>query len=373
MRPPSTMRRVAMVVAAMAALVACSDGDPPSPGVVTSSSGASGDTSDPTVPPTGSVPMDQRPSTTDTGGSAAPPEQQATTTCARTLVAESGRVESAELVEASGLVASRRHPGVLWSHNDGADGRVFAVDATGSDLASYALGVDGLRDVEDIALVGGVDGDVLLLADIGDNGIERDTIAVHLVDEPDPARDDALGPVSTLTLRYPDGPHDAETLLVDERAGRIVVVTQEQQRDADGAPDPFGVTLPSLVFEAPLDAPADVTVELALVGEVDTVALEERLGSLLPHPSTVLGFGGVVTGGDVAPDGSLVALRTYEAVWLWPRRSDQSVAEAIVEIGEFPCRVEHGPEAQGEAVAFLGDQLVTLGEGSHRPIHLLAG
>jgi len=51
-----------------------------------------------------------------------------------------GTVESEELVEASGVVASRRTPGVLWSHNDaGDDPRLFALSTTGRHLGTWEL------------------------------------------------------------------------------------------------------------------------------------------------------------------------------------------------------------------------------------------
>ena len=42
------------------------------------------------------------------------------------------RVRLQELPEASGLAASRRTPGLLWSHNDSGEPVVFALNATGA-------------------------------------------------------------------------------------------------------------------------------------------------------------------------------------------------------------------------------------------------
>jgi hypothetical protein len=42
---------------------------------------------------------------------------------------DQGRIDSSELDEASGLAASRLHPGILYSHNDNGDSpRLFAID-----------------------------------------------------------------------------------------------------------------------------------------------------------------------------------------------------------------------------------------------------
>jgi hypothetical protein len=121
------------------------------------------------------------------------------------------------------------------------------------------------------------------------------------------------------------------------------------------------------VFEGRLDAPGPV--ELTPAGTIDTTTLETRVDNPIPHPSSLFGFGGVPTGGDVSADGSLVAVRTYEAIWLWPRRDGQRVADALTGL---PCSVPSPDEAQGEAVAFSGDALVTLGEGVGRAIHRIA-
>jgi hypothetical protein len=58
----------------------------------------------------------------------------------------------AVLPELSGMAASRRHPGVLWAHNDsGNDAEVFAVRETGEVLATLRLAmsrIDGLSNKE---------------------------------------------------------------------------------------------------------------------------------------------------------------------------------------------------------------------------------
>ena len=214
------------------------------------------------------------------------------------------------------------------------------------------------------------DGDDILLADIGDNARVRDSITVFRFSEPDPAVVGEVTDVERLEFVYPDGPHNAEVLLVDDVAGRVVIVTKEQGRGTDGTPNDFGDTLPSLVFEGSFDGHGAGPVELVPAGLIDTPRLERLAMASGSHPATLLGFGGVPTGGDVSADGALIALRTYETVWLWPREPGRSVAEALA--GE-PCEVTVAPEAQGEAIAFVGGGLVTLGEGVNQPLHRLAG
>ncbi len=339
-------------------------------------------TSDPRLPVASTELADTSPPTEATSASAATtaapsatvlpvaPADRAAAMCARSGVTTWGVVANDRLAEASGLVASRAHPDVLWSHNDGGiTPGVFAVATDGFDLGFHPLDAVDAVDVEDIALVSGGDGDDILLADIGDNGAVRDSITVFRFAEPDPAVVGEVTVVERLEFVYPDGPHNAEVLLVDDAAGRVVIVTKEQARAANGTADAVGATLPSLVFEGSLDGHGTGPVELVAAGQIDMSRLEGLAMASGPHPATLLGFGGVPTGGDVSADGALVALRTYEAVWLWARRPGETVAAALA--GE-PCEVTVAPEAQGEAVAFVGGGLVTLGEGVNQPLHRLA-
>lgn len=306
--------------------------------------------------------------TTSTSAPTVTAQRRAELLCARTGVEIIGRVAAKSLEETSGVVASRTHPGVLWAHDDGGDAPgVYAIGPGGADLGFHRLPTNAV-DVEDMAIAAGTTGDELYLGDIGDNREVRSSVAVFRFPEPDPA---VPGPIPTLErfeFVYPDRPHNAESLFVDDANGRVVIVTKEQEPGPDGRPTPFGATRDSLVFEAPLDAPDGEPVVLTAAGVVETRLLEERVDNAPPHPATVLGFGGVATGGDVSADGTLVALRTYEAVWLWPRRPGQSIAEAF---RNEPCQVQTLPEAQGEAVAFDGDGLITIGEGVTPPIHRL--
>jgi hypothetical protein len=281
--------------------------------------------------------------------------------CGQPTTAVLGMVENPALDEASGLVASRRHQGVVWAHNDGGDTRLFAIGTDGADLGVHPVSIDGARDIEDVALISGPDRDEILLADIGDNQAMRPSIRIYRFAEPDPA---AVAPITDVEVHefvYPDRPHNAEVLLVDESARRIVIVTKEQQA-VEGIPPEFGPTAPSFVFEGPLDGHGGAPVELTAVGTLDTLVLERRTVSEVPHPSSLLGFGGVPTGGDVTPDGTRIALRTYETAWLWSRAAGTSVARSLT---SEPCQVAVAPERQGEAVAFLDGTLLTVSEGAN--------
>jgi hypothetical protein len=325
--------------------------------------------STPSVPPSDPAPTTSvEPTTTPTSvidAPAAGPERL----CESDGVVTLGRVRNDDLTEASGLVSSRTYPGVLWAHNDGGSGAgVFGVAEDGGDMGFHPLADVDAIDVEDMAIAAGPTGDDLFLADIGDNGLERRSIRIYRFPEPDPAQPGPISGVDVLEFAYPDGFHNAETVVVDAETNSVVIVTKEQELDG-GAPDNFGRTLPSVVFQGPVDGDGAGPVELVRIGEIDMPGLEARNNSADLPPASFLGFGGVPTGGDVSPDGSLVALRTYDAVWLWSRQEGQSVAGALL---GTPCQVNTVSERQGEAVAFLDDALVTLGEGVNQPLNGLA-
>ena len=292
-------------------------------------------------------------------------EAQALKLCSYDTSFVLGQVQSPALDEASGLVASRRHGGVIWAHNDGGENPgLFAIAADGTDLGFHPLVIDGVSDLEDLAMISGPKGDDVLLADIGDNGARRASIRIYRFAEPDLGVIAPITDVEVIDYVYPDRPHNAEVLLVDEANSQIVIVTKEQDV-VDGIPPELGPTAPSFVFAGPLDARRRGPVELFAVGMLDTPLLETRTTALTPNPISLLGFGGLPTGGNVSPDGALIALRTYETIWLWPRLPGRSVAEALA---SDPCQVRVAPEAQGEAVAFFGNSLITLSEGANRPL-----
>lgn len=249
-----------------------------------------------------------------------------------------------ELTEVSGVVASRVHPDVVWVHNDSGDtARVFAVRTDGAPLAEFSLQGVPAGDFEDLALAPDGDGWALYLGDIGDNGMQRSSVVVYRFAEP--ALDVAVGSVEAeaLELTYPDGPFDAETLLVDPRSGDLYIVT----KDWEG---------PAHVYRKPAPHTAGSTV-LELVASLDF--------GLAPLS------GWATTGGDVSPDGAFVAIRTYQpTVFAWPLGTQELGAAML----EEPCIVESVLVPQAEALGFEADGsgLFTVGEGRYPPLYRTA-
>jgi hypothetical protein len=243
--------------------------------------------------------------------------------CHPLRVREVGRVDAPAATELSGLALSRS--GVLWTHNDSGDSpRVLALDRKGRLLREVAVGGAEAVDWEDIA----IRGRTLYVGDIGDNVAQRPEVAVYRFAEPGAGVTSVAA--ERIALRYSDGPHDAEALLVDPRSGAIVVVT----KDAGGNSGVY-------------------------------VGSNARLGR---RATLKLGIGQLVTAGDVSGDGRTIVLRTYDRAFVFTRRRGESLARAL---RRAPCVAGANliAEGQGEALALTRDgrAFYTVPEGT-RPL-----
>jgi hypothetical protein len=304
--------------------------------------GCSGDDDD------SSATTEPRDTTTTTTEPAAPTAAQL---CAQAQpVAPAVLVAQPELTETSGIGSSVTNPGVVWAHNDsGGNPEVFAIGEDGADRGRYGVETAEAHDWEDMAIGPGPDdsADSLYLGDIGDNGSSRASVTIYRAAEPalpaDPAAaSGTITDVNTLTLTYADGARDAETLLADPVGGDLYVVSKEWGGGPTGA------------YRIPAES----------LGSGDPIVME-RVADLPISP------GQLVTGGDISRDGSLIAVRTYETLWLWERRPDQTVAEALA---TPPCQAPVATEPQGEAVAFAADGkgYLTVSEGVQPPLNRFA-
>jgi hypothetical protein len=218
------------------------------------------------------------------------------------------RIGDPRVVESSGLAASRRHAGVLWTHNDSDDAaRLFAIGRDGRVLATLRLAGVPARDWEAVALGRDDRGrPALLVGDIGDNLGVWPWVTVYRVAEPARLRD-ATVRAERYRLRYPDGPHNAEALLVEPRGNRLYVATKGE---AGGS-----------LYQAPA----------ALRG--DRVNLLRRVRRV---PA-------LVTDGAFSPDGRLLVLRDYGAAHVY-RASGGRLATVRLPL-----------QPQGESIAFAAD------------------
>ena len=252
-----------------------------------------------------------------------------------------GTLQTQLINEASGIVASRKSPGVLWVHNDSGDSpRVFAINAKGILLGIYQVEKAHLQDWEDIAIGPGPDPnqDYLYIGDIGDNRARRNSVIVYRVAEPKvdpnhPVEYAKTGPAEAIELEYPDGPKDAETLMVDPWNRDIYIISK---RD-----------LFSKVYRAAYPQYTKGKTTMVLV-------------AVLPW--------GLAVGGDISPDGSLIIVRGPFNASIWQRAKGQELPQSF-----------RGPEhkvsllfeIQGEGICFdsRGQGFFTIGEGTSTAIN----
>ena len=190
--------------------------------------------------------------------------------------------------EASGITASAAAPGAFWLLDDGpGTTAVVAVGSDGAHLGTTTMnGVEG-RDTEALSLApcGAEDpARCLYVGDIGDNNANHDQIRVHRFAEPDPAGDRTVE-VTTATFTYPDGPHNAEAMVVGPD-GLPVVLTKEEDRVGVYRATAFGDGALESLGDLPLPDPAT--------------------------PSLSLFVGVVVTDASLSPDGRDLLVRTYD-------------------------------------------------------------
>jgi hypothetical protein len=132
-------------------------------------------------------------------------------------------IRDPRIKESSGVVASRRYADVFWTHNDGGGPKkqvLYAIDREGNTRASFPVTGVTLHDWEDIAIDGAGH---LYIADIGNNDSKRDTLAVYVIDEPNPQA--GAGPISlkrAWKLTFPQAPFDCESLFVWKDYGYVV-------------------------------------------------------------------------------------------------------------------------------------------------------
>lgn len=243
------------------------------------------------------------------------------------------RLSDPQITESSGIAASATYDDLFYTHNDsGDDARIFAIDRSCRTVATFALSGVDTRDWEDISRG---PGRTLWLADIGDNSERRDRgILVHRVVEPKRSTGVVRLASTSYRLTYPDGPHDAEALLVHPRTGQLIIVTKGLGH---------GV---AYALSQPLRA--DVPNRLCRVADV-----------ALP----------LVTAGDISPDGSRVVLRNYSAAYEWDVRGD----DVIGAMRGRPARIALPPSEQGEGITYSrdGQGLIVSSEGVGSPVHEL--
>lgn len=263
----------------------------------------------------------------------------------RIALTSSGTLGNGSFKEISGIAASRTTDNTYWVHNDSGDSnRIFSVSNSGALLGTFTISGATATDWEDIATgPGPASGQsYVYIADVGNNDLDRGTVQVYRLPEPNPNNGGGTKSVNAdkLNLTYAGGTrHNVEAVFVDPGSGELYIIDKTDKRKA-------------MVFRAPANLAANSTTVMTKVGEV--------------------GFTGddgyeLVTAADMSPTGDAIAVRTYERLYIFGKPAGASVAAALA---GTPCAMPAFDEEKGEAVGFKrsGTGLVTVSEGSGQPL-----
>ena len=253
----------------------------------------------------------------------------------------------ARIDESSGLAASRAFPGFLWTHNDSGDGaRAFLLNAkTGATKTTISLRDAKAIDWEDCA-VGTGDGKTwLYLGDIGDNARARPSITIYRVPENNVEPDTAEQTLESESqiLKYPDGAHDAETLLAAPGEKLIVISKGVEGSSVYITPQPFRD------------------------GSEQTL---KKLGEIKFGGASF--FARLATGGSVSADNRRLVIRTYTHAHEWTLAPDEDVESGWWQ--RAPKSWALPVSSQGEGIAYANDNrtLFTTSEKLPAPLDEIA-
>ncbi|MEP6743325.1 MAG: hypothetical protein ABJB61_12565 [bacterium] len=262
-----------------------------------------------------------------------------------------GNLQDPAINECSGIVASRTSHGLYWTHNDSGDGPyIYAFDEHGARRGTWRVKGASARDWEDIAAGPGPQAGVsyLYIGDIGDNEGRRAEITVYRVKEPTIKRADSasskLRPLVTddaevFHFHYPDRAHDAEALLVHPKTGDLYIISKIPFANA-------------FVYKAAAPFDTSVPTTLKRVAELNVPSF----------------FGGLITGGDISPDGLRVALCDYVDGYELVLADARPPFDQIWKQSLKPLNL--GERKQGESIAYRldGRALLATSEGEHPPL-----
>ena len=237
-----------------------------------------------------------------------------------------GRMDEASVPECSGLVQSLRYNGVFWALSDSRGPQTIVPMTANGKLArgwNEPVQVEGWKnyDWEDLALDG--EGN-LIIADTGNNLGTRKQLMLHFIREPKPGAK-SVKPVRTLQVHYEDQKtaspdYDCEAVFV--AGGRFYFLTKHR---------------------------TDSRTRLyRLVGESTKTSNPLRLVDSFD-------IGGMVTAADTSPNGKLVAVLTYTALWVfdYDAKSGSIFRGGISKLPIYAW--------QAEAVAFDGNDSLVIG------------
>ena len=244
-----------------------------------------------------------------------------------------------EIVESSGIIKSKKYPGVFWTHNDSGDSaRIFAITEDGKIIKPNLFkgeykGIEVVNaaniDWEDIATDGAGN---LIIGDFGNNWRNRQDLQLYVIKEPNPYKTLKTEAIKKINFKYPDQarkPHyktnfDTEALFV--KNGKYFILTKNR---------------------------GDKKTEMYVLDEFATKRVNE-----LKHVGG-FDFGGFVTGADLSENEKRLVVLTNNSVWLFENKMDTDDF-----VGGKIYRFRIKPKKQFEGISFNNDEVIISNESN---------
>lgn len=231
-----------------------------------------------------------------------------------------------DLVEISGVAASRINPGILYIHNDsGNPNQVYLTNGNGDNIGTLILTPVGNRDWEDIAVgPGPTPGkNYIYVGDIGDNDSKHPSALIYRFPEPDLTGKTLpvsinIDSLDIIELKYPDGPRNAETLMVDPLTKDIYIASKESN-----------------------------------ISKIYVARYPQNTGSATVMAPVVQLYMNKATAGDISPDGTEILLRSNELIWHWKLPAGTSISAGLLTAPQVAPYANNEP--QGEGICFAAD------------------
>ncbi|MCE7065387.1 PE-PGRS family protein [Dyadobacter sp. CY326] len=226
--------------------------------------------------------------------------------------------------EASGIVPSYSMPGNFWVNQDsGQPNALYLVSKDGKTIKQMTVPGSANRDWEDVAIGPGPNSGVnyLYIADIGNNNAPASPVGViyRVPEVGDANASFDQNALAKITFSYPDGPRDAESILVDPITKDIFIISKEGQTAG--------------LYRLPFPQSTGETIVAEKVGNVPSLTF--------------------ATGGNISKDGTEILVRTYLAVYYWKVNAGESIGQTLTKAASKQLLVALEP--QGEAVCMDAD------------------
>ena len=268
-------------------------------------------------------------------------EQASETETSPVTMVRTGWLASDNLMEASGIQASHTREGDFFVHNDEGEPVLYAIDESGADHGSMLIVPAKNKDWEDITSVPVAGGRWLAVGDIGDNQAKRKSIKLYFVEEPETGEHDRysgrLDLKHSVSLRYPDGPRDCESLAYDPVGNQILLLSKR-----DKPPRLYAVDLETALTKG--------KTKLKFLGAIaklrpPTSRDRFRWGGKTDFISQPTGF-------DISADGTQAVVITYRSLYRFRREPDEDWLSVFQ---RKPDEVIGPPSIQNEAISYSAD------------------